>query len=185
MRILCLIAIAIAIAAIDFQNPPPAEHPVMNLPLKGRQSNWARYGEGSCVVASTISCLRWQGRHADAERLKRAYGGGQDYDGWNEALDKTGIRYACTYRKNDVAFLERCIATRRGCIVGVNPYKNSLSPAHMVCLVDMTASQCAILDNNDVTHYLWVSRSEFLAEWKRAGSWALTPIYTPTSPRIP
>lgn len=162
---------------IDFQNQTTTrEHPVMNLPRFLRQRNW---GSGSCVVASMVSLLRWQGRFAMANHLKANYSGGQWYTGWKAILDREGIKYASTRKKFDVAFLEKAVATRRGCMVTVD------KEAHMVCLVDLTSTRACILDNNSPEKYIWVDRKEFLDEWKAANSWALTPVYTPTSPRIP
>lgn len=157
------------------------EHPAMNLPRKMRQRNWigGPWQNGSCVVASMISLLRWQGKYALANRLRRRYGGGQDFWSWNSILDREGIRYAVTYNKRNVAFLERAIKTRRGCMVAIEGL------AHMVCLVDLTPTKACILDNNDTSRYIWRDRSEFLADWFGAHSWALTPVYSPTSPRSP
>lgn len=171
---------------VDFQNQF-REHPAMNLPVSMRQHNWSQgsIANGSCVVASTMNLLTWQGRRDIALRLKRKYGGGQEYSGWNAILDSEGIRYASTYKKNDVAFLEKAIATRRGCMTGIFPNSRSHDPNHMVCLVDLTETKACILGDNFPNKYLWVDRKEFLDEWRNANSWALTPIYTPTSPRLP
>ena len=170
---------------IDFRNQK--EHPVMNLPHSLRQRNWVagRGWNGSCVVASMVSLLRWQGKPKMASYLRSKYGGGQDYYGWRATLDSEGIIYASTYRSNNVAFLEKAVATRRGCMVGVAPYEKENAPKHMVCLVDLTSTRACILDNNQTDAYIWVDRDDFLAEWESSGSWALTPVYTPTSPRIP
>lgn len=187
MKKFVILTIAIALFAFsDFKNqitPQPApssEHPVMHLPKQLSQRNWiGRGGGGSCVVASMVDLLNWQGKPATARRLKAKYSGGQDYDGWRAALDAEGIRYASTRAQFDVGFLERAIATRRGCMVTV------MGEAHMVCLVDLTSTKAAILDNNFPNEIFWYDRNEFLAEWKNANSWALTPVYSPTSPRVP
>jgi ABC-type bacteriocin/lantibiotic exporter with double-glycine peptidase domain len=172
-----LLLAAMLTVPFDFKNPKP-EHPVMNLPPSLRQGNWSQSGEGSCVVASMVSLLRWQGRGATANKLKRKYGGGQSFSEWNETLNSEGIRYAATRKENNISFLEKAIATRRGCMVTV------MGEAHMICLVDLTQKAACLLDNNNPGSYKWVSRKDFLDEWRRANSWALTPIYTPTSPRI-
>lgn len=177
-------------STVDFGNQFPQgsiEHPVMNLPRFMRQRNWigGSSRDGSCVVASMVSLLRWQGKPALANRLKQRYGGGQDYSEWKAAIDREGIKYASTKASNEVSFLEKAVATRRGCMVGVGPYQNFKEPTHMVCLVDMTSTKVVLLDNNFPEQYVYVGRKEFLTEWERAGSWALTPVYTPTSPRLP
>lgn len=166
---------------IDFGNQSGRrEHPVMNLPKRLSQGNWiGRNYEGSCVVASMVDLLRWQGKPATANRLKAKYSGGQYYEGWKAILDSEGIRYAATRGKNDVAFLEAAIRTRRGCMVTV------MGESHMVCLVDLTPTKAAILDNNYPHEVFWIDRNEFLTEWYAANSWALTPVYSPTSPKVP
>ena len=162
---------------------------VMDLPLSMRQQNWEiksgpKAVRGSCVTASMVSLLRWQGHHKDAERIKAKYGGGRDYYEWKGILDAEGIKYSSTKGVNQVEFLERSIKTRRGCMVGVQPFKKFKEPSHMVCLVDLTATEAVLLDCNNPKDYVHVERKAFLAEWERAGSWALTPVYTPTSPRV-
>lgn len=173
----CLVVAAICLPknadfGINFQG---SEHPVVNLPYGLRQQNW---GSGSCVIASTCSLLRWQGKPQTAAKLRSRYEGGQTFWSWNQILDAEGIRYACTYGANNVRFLEQAIATRRGCIVTVR------GGAHMVCLVDMTPTKVCILDNNSTDRLIWRDREDFLQEWYGANSWALTPVYVPASPRI-
>lgn len=180
--ILALVAALLLLCLIDFGNQN-SEHPVMNLPPSLSVRNWSK--GGSCVIASMVDLLRWQGKFDTAARLRSRYSGGQTYYSWRQILDSEGIRYASTYQKSDVGFLERAIATRRGCMVGVMPYSKQKNPQHMVCLVDLTLLQACILDNNDPKRVHWVSREAFLDEWYRSGSWALTPVYTPTSPRVP
>ena len=52
--------------------------PTVDLPLPARQSNWCDGdGNGSCVVASFVSLLRWQGRPCTAEHFRRTYSGPQ------------------------------------------------------------------------------------------------------------
>ena len=181
-----LVCCLVAAVAVSFDSDinivyprPKAEHPVMNLPRSLRQENWIRNRSGSCVVASMVSLLRWQGHPKLAAKLKKNYGGGQYYDTWNYRLNQSGVRFASTYNRNDVAFLERCIATRRGAMVTVD------KGSHMVCLVDLTPTMAAILDNNYPGEIYWIDRDDFLKEWRNAYSWACTPIYTPTSPTVP
>lgn len=151
-------------------------HPAMDLPKSERQHNWSE-GGGCCVVASTMNLLRWQNRPDLAARLKK-HGGGQCCSGWNKILDSEGIKHTFTYKKNDVAFLEKAIAERRGCGVGIFPSSRTHDPLHMVCLVDLTATKACILGDNFCQYY-WVDRDEFLANWKSANSWAISTSYPP------
>ncbi len=58
----------------------------------------------------------------------------------------------------------------------------TLTRAHMVALVHLDAKWAAILDNNNVSKFIWVPRETLIAEWKASYGWAVTPIYTPAAP---
>jgi hypothetical protein len=152
------------------------ERPIVNLPPALRQSNWRGLrGEGSCVHATAVSLFRWQGRFRTADRWRRTYGDGEWPDGLAAKFDREGIRYA--YVENgDVRFLEWACRTRRGCGITV------MGGAHMVALVHLDGKWAAILDNNSVSKFIWVSRETLIAEWKASYGWAVTPIYTPAAP---
>ena len=155
----------------------PIEYPTVNLPVALRQANWrGNEGEGSCVHASMISLLRWQGRHAMADYWRRTYGNGEWAAGLADKLDREGVRFAYTVGRNDVGFLEWACSTRRGCGVTV------LGGRHMICLVHLDEKWAGILDNNDPRQIKWVSRKTFLAEWFNSNSWATTPVYSPAPP---
>jgi len=170
------------------------ERPTVNLPKSLWQHNWNNGRSGSCVVASTIDILRWQGQFAAATKLRSSYGGGWDDDDWCRVLDKEGIDYDRT--KGNIAFLEVACATRRGCIVTINVgngsyhYTTQNRGYHCVALVhldpaDSLNPRAGILDNN-LDKIVWLSREEFLRYWfASSGTWAIAPVYTPTSPRIP
>jgi hypothetical protein len=152
------------------------EVPVINIPPGDRKGNWiGPQGMGSCVHASMISLLRWQGRRdlADAWR----YADGESPRTFNRKLDAAGVRYA-VITNGDAGFLEWACRTRRGAGVTVR------NGAHMVTLVHLTDDQAGLLDNNDPTKINWVPRDDFLAEWRAGpnGGWAVTPIYTPAAP---
>jgi len=157
---------------------PITERPVVNVPLALRQSNWISSdgdGDGSCVHATMISLLRWQGRSHTADYWQRNYGGGECPDDMAAKLDRAGIRYAYV-TNGDVRFLEWAIKTRRGCGITV------LGGAHFVALVYLDDKQAAILDSNDVSKVRWVSRASLIAEWKASFGWALAPVYSPAAP---
>jgi hypothetical protein len=152
------------------------EHPVVNLPAVLRQANWlGNKGQGSCVWASTISLLRWQGRPKTADYIRRMYGDGEYPDSFEQQVNALGIRYAMT-TDGDIEFLEWAIRTRRGAAVTVK------GGAHMVCLVDLDAQRACLMDNNSPQKYVWVPRESFLAEWRASHGWALTVVYAPCPP---
>jgi hypothetical protein len=152
------------------------ERPSVNLPTELRQRNWiGTQGNGSCVHATMISLLRWQGRTNTAEYWKRAYSSGETANGLQSKFDREGIRYAYTVDA-DVKFLEWACSTRRGCGVTV------MGGVHMVALVHLDSKWACILDNNSVEQYKWVPRETFLAEWRASNGWAVTIVYTPTPP---
>ncbi|HET6878669.1 MAG TPA: hypothetical protein VFI31_00770 [Pirellulales bacterium] len=148
-----------------------AEHPTMNLPLEARCKN---YGGGSCVCASTISLLRWQGRDDLAAALRNTCAGGQSAASLHAKLERLGVYYAAT-TSGDVAFLEWAVRTRRGC--GLTFY-----PMHYVNLVDLTDDQATLLDNNRVGQYITLPRDEFVRRWRGYGGWATAVVYSPAAP---
>jgi hypothetical protein len=147
------------------------EHPTMNLPPEARCRN---YGGGSCVCASTISLLRWQGREDLAAALRNSCSGGQSSASLHSKLERLGVRYAST-TSGDVAFLEWAVRTRRGC--GLTYY-----PMHYVNLVDLTAEHATLLDNNRVGQYITIPRDEFIRRWRGYGGWATAVVYAPAAP---
>jgi hypothetical protein len=152
------------------------ERPVVNIPLAQRQSNWLGSNrEGSCVHASMISLFRWQGRYKTADYWRRTYGDGEWPEDMAAKFDREGIRYAYV-TNGDVRFLEWACHTRRGCGITV------MGGAHMVALVHMDEKWAAVLDNNNVSKFIWVPRETLIAEWKASYGWAVTPIYTPAAP---
>ena len=150
------------------QNP---KSPIVDLPLAARCRN---YAGGSCVCASTISLLRWQGRDDLAAALRTSCIGGQSAGSLHAHLDRLGVRYATT-TSGDLAFLQWAIRTRRGC--GITYY-----PMHYVNLVDLTRDHATLLDNNRVAQYITIPRDEFLRRWRGYGGWATTVVYAPAAP---
>jgi hypothetical protein len=148
-----------------------SEVPTMNLPWSARQQNW---GGGSCVHASTVMCLRWQGLDELAAWWRRTYAGGEHASGLSSKLERAGVRFAYT-TSGDVEFLEWACRTRRGC--GITYFPN-----HFICLVHLDQQQAMLLDNNRIDRYLTVPRDEFLRRWQSYGGWACTPVYSPAPP---
>ena len=67
------------------------QFPTVNPPLSYRQLNWSCGSpeNGSCVHACWITLLRNQGRHAEADRWRQTYGGGDHADRFHQRLDQT------------------------------------------------------------------------------------------------
>lgn len=183
MKHLALVIPAIlALVLISESENSNRERPAANIPFKLRYRNWVPPGvkniwNGSCVIAATCDSLVWQGKPEVAARLRRKYAGGQCPSEWNATLKREHIRYAYTFDRQDVEFLERACRTRRGCCVAMD------KQAHMVYLVDLTSTQACILGTNFPEKYVWMDREKFLQDWFTSNSWAFTPVYTPTSPR--
>jgi hypothetical protein len=157
--------------ACPFPSAAWQEVPVVNLPQQARCRN---YAGGSCVIASTVSLFRWQGRDDLAELFRRAYSGGQSASSLHAKLDANRVRYAYT-TSGDAAFLEWACRTRRG--AGITYFAN-----HFVCLVHLDGERAILLDNNRVAQYLTLPRDEFLSRWRGYGGWATTPVYSPAAP---
>ena len=148
------------------------ERPTVNLPLACRQANWSGH-EGSCVFATTVSLLKWQGRYNTANWVRRNCSNGAGRARAAAIFDRAGIRYA--YTRGDVKFLEWAIRTRRGAGVVI------MGGDHMVALVHLDASWACIMDPN-TRKFHGISRGSFLAEWRASGGWALAVVYTPAAP---
>jgi len=180
-RILFALALLVAVAGCEPHvtvpsNPVTEERPVVNIPPALRQPNWiGNRQEGSCVHATMISLLRWQGRRNTADYWRQKYGSGEWPEDLAAKFDKEGIRYAYV-TNGDVRFLEWSCRTRRGCGITV------MGGAHMVALVHLDEKWAALLDNNNVSKFTWVPRETLIAEWKASYGWAVTPIYTPAAP---
>lgn len=180
--VLCLLSVG---CEGDFKQRSPVkpvkpavntERPLINVPMILRQANWiGSLREGSCVHATMISLMRWQGRPHLANKWKRTYANGEWPNGLASKFDRAGVRYAYT-DKGDVKFLEWASRTRRGCGITVR------GGAHMVALVHLDDKWACLLDNNNISKYKWVSRESMIAEWKASHGWAVTVLYTPSSP---
>ena len=180
-RLLLVLALLVPFAGCevngDFGTPAvPQERPTVNVPRADRQSNWlGSQGQGSCVHATMISLLRWQGRYRTAESWRRNQGDGEHPEDLAAKFDQANVRYAYV-TNGDVRFLEWACRTRRGCGITI------MGGAHMVALVHLDDKWAAILDNNNVEKFIWVPRETLIAEWKASYGWAVTPIYAPAAP---
>lgn len=163
-----------------FGSPVPAGIPqgvVMDLPLALRQANW---GGGSCVHASTVSLLRWQGQHQMADWWRRNYSGGEYSYRLVQRMEAAGLRYAYT-DQGDLRFLEWAVRTGRG--AGIL-YK----PRHAINLVGLDQTYAYLLDNNSVDydvrrgHWERVPRAEFERHWRSRGGFGWTLVYDPPPP---
>lgn len=176
MKALFPLVAALGLMATSIQ---PVESPVFNLPLKLRQENWLGPNRsGSCVHASFVMLLRWQGQYEWANYWKQKYADGEYYDRFCERLDDNKITYSSINGTYDPAFLQWAIDTRRGCMV------TCMNGRHMVVLAHMDATRIGILDNNDIGKIHWYPREQFLQEWRNSGCWALTPVYAPAPPPL-
>ncbi len=149
-----------------------ADSPPMDLPRSLREQNW---GGGSCVHASTVMCLRWQGLEDVAAMWRRTYSGGESLSGLLAKLERNGLRYAYTGR--DPAFLEWASRTRRGAVI-------FYFPNHSICFAGYSADgrTAILLDNNRIGQFLSVPKDEFVRSWQGYGGVAVTPVYSPEPP---
>jgi hypothetical protein len=148
----------------------------IDIPEQWRRRNWiGDRGQGSCVHASLVHLLHWQGRHQLADWWQRRYANGETADGLASKLESAGVKFAET-RDGDETFLEWAIRTRRGAAVVVQ------RGAHMVNLVGLDDRVARILDSNSPERIHELPRAEFLREWKASGGWAVTPVGAPPPP---
>ena len=156
-----------------------AEVPAVNIPEKLKQENWiGRQGEGSCVHATLISLLRWQGQPKLADYWRSHFSDGEYPDSMQSKLDSAGVRYAW-HIGGDERFLEWSCRTRRGAGIRIH------GGAHMVALVHLTPKFAGVLDNNDVSRIKWMERDALINDWKGCNGWAFSPVYSPAAPLPP
>lgn len=161
---------------------------VLDLPPELRTKNW---GGGSCVHASNVTLLRWQGQHQLADWWRRTYSGGEYDDRLIERLEAAGVRYAFAHggkdrngdgRDDGEQFIEWCVRTRRG--AGIF-YK----PVHSINLVGLDRQYAYLLDNNATNYperngnYERVPRPSFFRQWHGYGGFAWTLVYDPPPPK--
>ena len=70
------------------------------------------------------------------------------------------------------------LRTRRGCGICYRIPEG----LHFVDLVYLDETQAMLLDNNDVEHYVTVSRDALIENWKKSGGWAVAVVYSPAAP---
>ena len=143
----------------------------MDLPAAMRESNW---GGGSCVHASTVMVLRWQGQEELADWWRATYAGGESDSGLESKCERAGLRWAYTDR-GDEAFLDWCSRTHRGATI-------FYFPNHSICFCGFEGENAVLLDNNHVDDYLRIPRADFVRAWKGYGGFALTVVYSPPPP---
>ena len=145
----------------------------LEIPAQIRRQNWiGDKGEGSCVHASVVHLLLWQGKEREARWWEARYANGETAAGLAKKLESAGFRFAET-RTGDAAFLAWAIRTRRGAAVVVQ------QGSHMVNLVGLDAKHARILDGNAPRQVQVRSRDEFLTEWRQSGGWGVTVVGTP------
>jgi len=146
--------------------------PPMDLPKSLRQAN---YAGGSCMHASLISVLRWQGRFELADWWRRSeYGAAGVYD-LARVCRRLDLRFAWTTNGN-AAFLDWCSSTRRGAAI-------HYFSQHAVTFCGYEDGNAVLLDNNRPGTYIRVPKQQFLSRWRGYGGLALTVVYAPPPPR--
>lgn len=140
-----------------------------------RIDNWAPYGFGSCVHASTATLLHYQGQHELAEWWIANYNSGEYEDRLIRRLEAAGLRYAWT-TDGDMEFLEWAIRNRLG--AGIFYF-----PSHAINVFGIDENFVYLLDNNRNSDYIAVARKEFEHRWKNEfGGFSWTIVGTPPPP---
>ncbi len=147
---------------------------VMDLAPSQRQRNWMGGTGGSCVHASTISLLRWQGLDDVADEWRKRYGGGESAGPHCQKLTSMGLKYVVT-TDSDWSLIEWACATRRGCGVGLNS-------AHCVDVVGLEGDTVLIMDNNHPQTFDRWSRAKFKQAWD---GWAFAIVSGSVPPPVP
>jgi len=162
--------------------PPPGEVPVANLPGSMHVRNWTdRAGSGSCVHASTLFILNWQGEYEAANRWRKKYAGGETAQSITNYYKANNMPFACTLN-GDPAFLVWASQNRRGAIVWWKPY-------HCCAFVGISVidgkEYAIIQDNNRPGTFEKTPLKEFIEKWRGYGGFACTLLLSPPQSPIP
>lgn len=152
-------------------NPPEPEVPVVNLPTNLHERNWVdARGSGSCVHASTLFIMKWQGQYKLAEQWKKTHAGGETANSIMLAYEKYNLPYTCTL-DGDPLFLVWATKSRRGAIVWWKPY-------HCCAFVGISVvdgrEYAIISDNNRPGTFEKTPLDEFIRKWRGYGGFACT-----------
>lgn len=151
--------------------PPRPEIPVVNLPAQLHEKNWPdANGSGSCVHASTLFIMRWQGKYELADWWRRTHAGGETSQSILDAYRSNGLRYDCT-TNGDPEFLVKATKNRRGAIVW-------WKPRHCCAFVGISVidgrEYAIISDNNRPGTFEKTPLAEFIYQWRGYGGFACT-----------
>lgn len=170
--------------------PLPREVPIANIPKSMRTKNWtsqtrAKFGQGSCVHASTYHVMKWQGEEEMAEKWKKKYSGGETSVSITRYLKAEGIPYVSTLNEQtyecsgDPAFLQWVSDTRRAAVIWWKPSH----ACNFVGFVEINGiMHAAVLDNNYPNQIEYYEARKFIKDWReKYGGFAFT-ITSPNSP---
>lgn len=143
-----------------------------DIPLPLREEN---YSGGSCVHASLVTILRWQGQIELAEWWRANYENGEYLDRVVKRMEAAGLRYAVG-DLGDEEFLEWACRNRLGAVIFFKPY-------HSISIVGLDDDTVTLLDNNSIFEYEVMDKKTFLYQWKNYyGGVCFTPVYQPSPP---
>lgn len=173
-------------------SPPPVRHvpvppaapevPVANLPVSLHERNWVdSRGSGSCVHASTLFVMRWQGQYRAADWWRKRYSGGETAKSITDYYEANNMKFACTLN-GDPAFLVWATQTRRAAIVW-------WKPSHCCAFVGISVidgkEYAIIQDNNRPGTFEKTPLDEFIRQWRDYGGFACTLLLAPSHSPVP
>lgn len=161
---------------------------IADVPPEFREKNW---GTGSCVHATTVILLRWQGLYDVAEDWRRSYSGGEATAQFPHTakMEKHGLKYVVT-TDGDLGVIDWAIRTRRGCGI-------AWPSGHCVALIGKEVHVpntqygsepkiCAvILDNNHIDRFDYIPWSVWVGQWQRLGGYAFAFTNGKIPPPVP
>lgn len=188
----------LGVSSADFE---PTKEPTHNgtratvdLPTSQQMKNvGGSDGAGLCVFTSLQHAARWQNivdLEGYREWMRKRPGGG-----YPDKVDKTLAAYCrekgvpvpkyVQHTGGDIEFLELALKTGRcPCVTYAGSddfYRYGID--HMVNLAYLDEDEAAIIDNNRVGTWLWMSRKEFESRWRaRGGGWAVVFLAPPPPP---
>lgn len=162
--------------------PQDSEHPSVSVPKEMHIRNWVdRSGAGSCVHASTLYLMQWQGlANHEVESWKKSHAGGETARSIQQHYERAGYEWCCTER-GDPGFLEWANKSRMGCILW-------WKPSHCCTFVGFwehpeKGTLAAVYDNNYPGRFEYHKKEDFIRAWRGFGGFAATVlIKSPATP---
>ena len=167
----------------DEKQCPYPEQPPVAPPVSERTWN---YAGGSCMHASLITLLRWQGREKAADYWRSNYYGSAGVHKLAGIAERLNLDYAIT-NNGSTRFMQWASDTGRGAAIhwhrGIPNWRSPRIGGHAVTFCGYFNGNALLIDNNSPRKYIRISKQQFIQEWRSYGGYAMTVVYDRPAPK--